>query len=204
MQRNTKLGFPRAGFKVLDSLLGGLEGSPWGPRQGGLRFILRLTHPPQSQEKERHVGEREARLPDPRVDCQPLGQTENYNDLLGKLPFTIHHSSFISSLQTEKHITINEGELANSPTVERKPQALKTETLESKKKIALVFLLIQNMLWTPSNAFSQCGKTSPTCCNQSKTYIHPCKHCLAQVWGSMEWNHHNTSAIWLLWMRTII
>ena len=28
MQRNTKLGFPRAGFKVLDSLLGGLEGSP--------------------------------------------------------------------------------------------------------------------------------------------------------------------------------
>ncbi|MXQ80621.1 hypothetical protein E5288_WYG009136 [Bos mutus] len=30
-------------------------------------------------------------------------------------PFTIHHSSFISSLQTEKHITINEGKLSNNP-----------------------------------------------------------------------------------------
>ena len=77
----------------------------------------------------------------------------------------------------------------NWPTVQQwreNLKHLKQKLWNQKKKIALVFLLIQNMLWTPSNAFSQCGKTSPTCCNQSKTYIHPCKHCLAQVWGSME------------------
>ena len=64
----------------------------------------------------------------------------------------------------------------NCPTVEKKTSRVYDRdfgTKKKKKKKALVFLLIHNILQTPSKAFSQCGKTCPTCCNQGKTNIHP-------------------------------